>query len=571
MAIIRQHDKRSGITYIYESTSYWDKAKKQPRATRKLIGRLDPKTGETVPTNGNCQRRSPTYQSEHPDEVLPLKPASQSDRERHTRCYGPTYLLDQAGCVIGVATILRKRFGERNKKLRSLAYYLVLGDKSSMSGFKKWAERNRHPYGKTMTSQEISELLKSITEEERMGFFSDLLKLRGEGEFWAYDITSISSYSKTLRQVRRGRSKENSRLPQINLALVFGQNSGMPFYYRKLPGNVPDVKTVKALLKDLCFLGYKKVKLVMDRGFYSEKNINDLYKERCRFLAGTKNNLLFVKEFIRKIGSDKDNPAYWDKECRCFMFSEKTHWDYSQVRPYKGDVLHGKKPMSLHLYFNPEKLLEEKIAFCDEIADLEEELRSGRRVEANEESYSKYFTVTTGADGRTEVTRNVEALGQAHEEHGFHCLISNDVHEPGTALRLYRNRNIVEQAFGNLKDRLGIRRPLVRTDETLDGKLFVAFIALMYLSFIKKRMEDAGMFRERTMDELFDELSTIECIERPGKEARVGEVLKKQEDLYRQLNVTPIPASPTLKPKAKKEVAAQKNDSPQEGQTPASK
>jgi hypothetical protein len=52
MAIIYQHDKRSGITYAYESYSYWDKEKKMTRAKRKLIGRLNKETGEIVPTDG---------------------------------------------------------------------------------------------------------------------------------------------------------------------------------------------------------------------------------------------------------------------------------------------------------------------------------------------------------------------------------------------------------------------------------------------------------------------------------------------------------------------------------------
>ena len=51
-SIVHQYDKRSGITYAYESTSYYDKEKKQPRAKRKLIGRVDPITGKIVPTNG---------------------------------------------------------------------------------------------------------------------------------------------------------------------------------------------------------------------------------------------------------------------------------------------------------------------------------------------------------------------------------------------------------------------------------------------------------------------------------------------------------------------------------------
>ena len=56
MAIIKQHDKRSGITYAYESHSYWDPEKKMTRAKRKLIGRVDPETGEIIPTDGRNKK-----------------------------------------------------------------------------------------------------------------------------------------------------------------------------------------------------------------------------------------------------------------------------------------------------------------------------------------------------------------------------------------------------------------------------------------------------------------------------------------------------------------------------------
>ena len=46
MSIVKQLDKRSGITYAYESISRWDKEKKQSRSTRRLIGRVDDETGE---------------------------------------------------------------------------------------------------------------------------------------------------------------------------------------------------------------------------------------------------------------------------------------------------------------------------------------------------------------------------------------------------------------------------------------------------------------------------------------------------------------------------------------------
>ena len=56
MAIIKQYDKRSGITYAYESHSYWDPEKKMTRARRKLIGRVDPETGEIIPTDGRNRK-----------------------------------------------------------------------------------------------------------------------------------------------------------------------------------------------------------------------------------------------------------------------------------------------------------------------------------------------------------------------------------------------------------------------------------------------------------------------------------------------------------------------------------
>ena len=64
MAIIKQFDKRSGITYVYDSKSYYDKEKKCSRAKRTLIGKIDPDTGKMIPTDGrNKGARSKPKQS----------------------------------------------------------------------------------------------------------------------------------------------------------------------------------------------------------------------------------------------------------------------------------------------------------------------------------------------------------------------------------------------------------------------------------------------------------------------------------------------------------------------------
>ena len=48
--IVYQTDKKTGAKFAYESVSYWDKEKKQPRSKRKYLGKVDPETGEIIPS-----------------------------------------------------------------------------------------------------------------------------------------------------------------------------------------------------------------------------------------------------------------------------------------------------------------------------------------------------------------------------------------------------------------------------------------------------------------------------------------------------------------------------------------
>ena len=540
MAIVKQLDKRSGITYVYESTSYWDKEKQQPRSKRKLIGRLDPETGEVVPTDGRGKRRSHTI----PDNPAKRGPVPAIHTER--LFYGATYLFDQIGAQTGVTADLRTCFPETYKQILSIAYYLILEDKNPLFRFRKWSKLHRHPYGKDIPSQRSTEIFQSITEESKMHFFRLQGKRRAEKEYWAYDSTSVSSYSEVMKQVKYGKNKDGEHLPQINLALLFGEDSGLPFYYRKLAGNIPDVKTIRELIRELDVLGYEKVKLVMDRGFYSADNINALYKDHLKFLCGTSTALNFAKAYIREIGPDKDRYEYYNGDLELYIFSKMITWNYEQERPYKGDTIREERRMYLHLYFNPDKLSDDGKAFNRKLDALKAELLSGKRVPEHEKDYKKYFTIKETPKRGISLGYRQEAIDSARERYGFFVLISNEVKDPVTALSLYRMRDIVEKAFWNIKERLNLRRTLTSSESALEGKLFVEFVALIYLSYIRKKMEDAGLFSRYTMHELLDELDVIECFTEPGKAPIQGEVLKKQEQIYRDLGVEPLLATPEV-------------------------
>lgn len=52
--IVYQTDKKTGVKYAYESISFWDKDKQQPRSKRKYLGKVDPVTGEIVKSRKNA-------------------------------------------------------------------------------------------------------------------------------------------------------------------------------------------------------------------------------------------------------------------------------------------------------------------------------------------------------------------------------------------------------------------------------------------------------------------------------------------------------------------------------------
>ena len=108
-----------------------------------------------------------------------------------------------------------------------------------------------------------------------------------------------------------------------------------------------------------------------------------------------------------------------------------------------------------------------------------------------------------------------------------------------SGLRKYRMKDVVEKAFGNIKERLNLRRLLVSSERSLDGKLFVEFVALILLSYINKRMQEQKLYQSYTMQQLLDKLDLIECFHYPNHELRIGEVLNKQKELYLKLGVEP--------------------------------
>lgn len=193
--------------------------------------------------------------------------------------------------------------------------------------------------------------------------------------------------------------------------------------------------------------------------------------------------------------------------------------------------------MYLHLYHNDQRATDDKIEFNELLDRLEAEILSGKRKPENEKLYSKYFEINETPVRGVSLTPRQEAITNAKRNYGYFSLLSNSIKDPLEALEIYRSKDLIEKAFGNLKERLNMRRTSVSSDESLDGKLFVQFIALIYLSYVKKAMSENNLFKAYTIQELLDEFDIIERFEQPGRKHHIGEMTKKQKELFGFLGV----------------------------------
>lgn len=122
-----------------------------------------------------------------------------------------------------------------------------------------------------------------------------------------------------------------------------------------LAGSITDVKTIENLRKDVDFLKPEKLKLIMDKGFYSEKNNNDLMKNHHKFLIGVRMSLSIVKDYFDDVHADFVTCYNYNSELKPYVMSFREERAYTEEKPRSGEVITDKRRVYLHIYYNDQK------------------------------------------------------------------------------------------------------------------------------------------------------------------------------------------------------------------------
>lgn len=179
-------NKKTGVTYVYESVSYWNKEKKQARNKQVCIGKLDPASGKLIPS-----KRFSREQSALRD------PATTASAE----IVGPSIVLDAITERLGLGTLLKYCFPKEYGQILTMAYYLTSRG-GALSHCGTWCKSHAHPFSEPLHDQRISEIIRSIGIDGKQTFLTRWMKKVLEDDYLCYDITSISSYSELNEYIK---------------------------------------------------------------------------------------------------------------------------------------------------------------------------------------------------------------------------------------------------------------------------------------------------------------------------------------------------------------------------------
>jgi len=513
-------------TYLYESVSYRENG--QVKNRRHPIGKVDPKTGvrhykadyiEAMRAKGTPVQVASTEMAYSQDDI----------RSSTVLEAGLIHLLTVAAEQIGLLAAIREALPRMWSEIFALACFLAVEGETAMHT-SDWAERVDLPPIGSLDSRRISELLASVDAGECLCFYEQWCKAREEAEFLALDVTSASSYSELIEDVEWGHNRDGESLPQVNLCLLMGMASRLPVYQTTYPGSIRDVSALDSVMMAFSQVTHGgPVTTVTDKGFYSERNIKAMMDSPDRrFLAAVPFTSAFAKRQVD--GERKDI----DRAANTIVVGGDSLRAVTKRRVFAGGWLH------THIFYSANKAQGHREDMLAAVAMLKEEATASPERCAASEVHTRFLNIrrSTKSDRAWTVSIKEGAIEAALGYTGWLVIISNCVDNAKEAIMAYRAKDVVEKGFMRLKDDIGLGRLRIHSQERLQNKVFVGFIALILLSHIHSVMLDHGLYRKMTARQLMRTLAK-QRVQVINGERIMLPATKAQKEIYAAFGVMP--------------------------------
>lgn len=556
---------RKGHTYVEAYRNEWDPEKKRSRiAQRKYVGVLDTTTGR-VRLGKKYLSENPQYEGKilyYEDKQLVERTPEEVQEELDKRVPSPlndvvSYGASAACWLVaqqsGMLEDLKKTFGaEVGADLLRLAVYQYL-DGGSMDCFEQWASQHWLPKARTFSGQRISEMLSKITHQDITSYLKlrnhrcvehfnkvktqaeELKKPGPRFRYLALDSTALSTYSVTISSAAYGYAKQNPELRQVNFTLGVDHLNGDVCYAYESEGSITDKSVYPHLMMDLHHNGYnlQDTVIVTDRGYQSIYNIQRLLDIEINYVCGVPLTEESVKQLFERYKSSLSNPAFLNGRLKVAARTSKEIWE----KATDSGPLH--LSTSLHLYKYPELAAQQAISLHQKIEEVLEKKNSGEKLHSADWSRVRNYIVE---NNKNVWVKNIKGLEEFLTRAGCFAIRTNCIEDPFECLAVYKQRQIVETAFRQMKV-LNENNRLRCTERTYVGKLLLFVIAqslrMRMLYTVKENEQRLDLdLPGDSLDKAMAMLKGIMAIRPPSKAVWAGRpISKKARDILELLGI----------------------------------
>lgn len=459
--------------------------------------------------------------------------------QSYNKLYGETWLLENIVEQLGIREDLLDVFKNEEfvNAILSLVYFRITSD-DSFNHVVSWQKVTKAPYQYELTDVVITRLIRKITENDKKKFLTKRLERMDKDEICCIDSTSISCSSDTFVDAFMGHNKEgDTTMMQTNEVIVYGLKSHLPLYYRTVPGNMHDSKSLKFIINDLAAMGLEKSIMITDRGYGSEDMVEYYKQNKIPFIMGIKSNHKMVVEFL-KMDYDLNT---------LFIPHKMTVSEHTGVfgQQYCLDVF--QNGLRLNIYIHVGRRANIIIECKQKIARQERLLKKLRDTghRCNKPLITQictYFKVEFKKVGKHQTVASYEFREDLYTQKiqlagvfaSMSYMVDKDVHKLDA---LYHKRAEQEKVFMYYKSNLNSRRHRTSREETKIGRNFINFITgLLYCHMQNVRKQHLGsMYSD--VKSMLREMKPIRYITHEHREDMITPFISRQKEIAQAFNL----------------------------------
>jgi transposase len=432
--------------------------------------------------------------------------------------FGFAYLVRKCAEDSGLLGCMKVAFGDRALEILVVAAY-IMHEGNAMDGIDDWLERTYFKgFNKNLTSQCTSRLFSAISQTQMHKFFCEWVNTIACGGHVCYDVTSVSSYSRTMTDIEYGYNRDEENLPQFNLGMFCDEKTKMPLYYNRYNGSLTDRTNLKYVLANADSVGISGVKFVLDGGFVNEDSFQSLNECGTAFTMGIPAHLEIAQKMMNDypMGIDGYINKVADRELYCVEEPE-------EIYSIKGRLL---------LYYDPMNHAQLCNELSERISAMKAELSGFKRYPKSKlKRYSDYFTITRHeVDKGFDFKLNTEKIDKLRFRKGFFLIFTTDLSASHNAIIYhYRAKDVAEKLFDQLKIDMQGNRIRTHTEQTTNGKTFVTFVALALRTYMLGKLNNYLADSSTSMKKVFNQLDNITVLASTTSSCFTKALTKKQK------------------------------------------